>query len=265
MYDKVLTNGVDYYIDGYTNNDKVGTASAKIVGMGKYSGSKSFTYKILPKPYKVTFNENGGQAVSDKDVGYGAAAGTLPTPTRTGYTFAGWYTAASGGSKITSSTQVTEAVTCYAHWTIKNYSVAFNSNGGGSVAGRSVQHGANIGSLSTPTRTGYTFAGWYTSSYGGSRISAYSKVYGAATVHAHWTAKKYALKLNVNGGKKLKASKAKKTVTYAGKYGSLTKPTKKGYKFKGWYTKKSGGSKITSGSTVTILKSTTLYAHWKKK
>jgi uncharacterized repeat protein (TIGR02543 family) len=70
--------------------------------------------------------------------------------------------------------------------------------------------------------------------------------------------------MNANGGKIGKKKTATKTVTYASKYGKLKAPTRKGYKFKGWYTKKKGGKRITAGAKVTITKNTTLYARWKK-
>ncbi|MCI8992728.1 MAG: hypothetical protein HFG80_08435 [Eubacterium sp.] len=69
---------------------------------------------------------------------------------------------------------------------------------------------------------------------------------------------------NVNGGSKLSSKQKTKQVTYGSKYGTLAMPKRKGYTFSGWYTKKSGGSKITKNSTVKITKATTLYAHWKK-
>lgn len=67
----------------------------------------------------VTFNANGGScATSTKDVNMGSAVGTLPTPTKSGYTFVGWYTSKDGGSApVTSATTVSDAVTFYAHWT----------------------------------------------------------------------------------------------------------------------------------------------------
>ena len=70
--------------------------------------------------YTVTFNPNGGTcAVKKATVSYGAAYGTLPTPKRTGYKFAGWYTAKSGGTKVTAKTTVKTAAnhTLYARWT----------------------------------------------------------------------------------------------------------------------------------------------------
>jgi uncharacterized repeat protein (TIGR02543 family) len=75
-------------------------------------------------------------------------------------------------------------------------------------------------------------------------------------------AKKYTVKLDANKGKVKPASLK---VYREAKYGKLPTPTRKGYKFKGWYTKKSGGSKITAASTVKIKKTTKFYAHWTKK
>lgn len=68
----------------------------------------------------VTFNPNGGSvSPTTKTVTIGSTYGTLPTPTRTYYNFDGWYTSASGGSKVTASTTVTATTnhTLYAHWT----------------------------------------------------------------------------------------------------------------------------------------------------
>ena len=73
-----------------------------------------------PKTFTVTFNANGGSVdTSSKSVTNGSTYGTLPTPKRSGYTFQGWFTAASGGSKITSSSTVNLSAnqTLYAHWT----------------------------------------------------------------------------------------------------------------------------------------------------
>lgn len=69
--------------------------------------------------YTLTYNANGGSvSPTSKVLNYGAQYGTLPTPTRKGYTFDGWYTSASGGSKVSSSTTMGAGnTTIYAHWT----------------------------------------------------------------------------------------------------------------------------------------------------
>lgn len=65
----------------------------------------------------VVFDANGG-SVSPKrrTVESGAAVGELPVPTRTGYTFVGWFTASCGGSQVYATTIVRGGVTYYAHW-----------------------------------------------------------------------------------------------------------------------------------------------------
>jgi uncharacterized repeat protein (TIGR02543 family) len=76
-------------------------------------------------------------------------------------------------------------------------------------------------------------------------------------------AKKFKLTFDPSKGK-LKGQKYK-TVTYGAKYGKLPTPTRKGYKFTGWYTKAGGGKKITANDKVAIKKNTKIYAHWKKR
>jgi uncharacterized repeat protein (TIGR02543 family) len=73
--------------------------------------------------YTVTFDPNGsGSSVSPTSItrGYNENIGTLPTPTRSGYLFDGWYTAASGGTRISATTRVTNNVTYYAQWAANN-------------------------------------------------------------------------------------------------------------------------------------------------
>lgn len=74
-----------------------------------------------PMVYTVTWNatDNGGTcSIASTKVTEGEAIGTLPTATRSGYTFNGWYTSATGGTKITTATVVTKNVTYYAQFTL---------------------------------------------------------------------------------------------------------------------------------------------------
>lgn len=95
---------------------------------------------------------------------------------------------------------------------------------------------------------------------------------GKATITAKIGKKKYTCKITIKNPIKVKfdankgdVGKKSKIVTDKKKYGTLPKPTRSGYSFKGWYTKKSGGKKITSKSIFTGTKGKTLYAHWSKK
>ena len=143
-----------------------------------------------------------------------------------------------------------------------NYTVTFNANGGATpTASKTVTYGFTYGTLPTPTRTGYTSSGWYTATSGGSQVTSSTTVSLSAnqTLYARWTANTYTVTFNANGGTTPTASKS---VTYASTYGTLPTPTRTGHSFSGWYTASSGGSKITSSSTVSITANQTLYAHW---
>lgn len=215
----------------------------------------------------VTFNPNEGSVASDKEtktVFFGQLYGELPVPTREHYSFLGWFTEASGGTEITAESMVETLAnqTLYAHWSRNTYKVNFNANGGSvSTASKNVESGATYGSLPTPTRTGWTFNGWFTASSGGSKVTADTTVAlgGEQTLYAQWSRNVYKVTFNANGGS---VSTSSKNVEYGNTYGSLPTPTRKGYTFKGWYTATSGGSQITSSTTVTILANQTLYARW---
>lgn len=145
--------------------------------------------------------------------------------------------------------------------------VRFDANGGrvspaSKVVTCSSSYSNTYGSLPTPTRTGYDFDGWYTEETGGTKITSTTSV-GTdppATLYAHWKGKKYTVTFDANGGT---VSPASDTVTYGKKYYSLPTPTRTGgYTFDGWYTKKDGGTKVESDTTVTTAANHTLYAHW---
>ncbi len=155
--------------------------------------------KWAPYSFNVSFNANGGSvSQASKGVLVGSTYGTLPTPTRTGYTFNGWYTASSGGTKITASSTVniTSDITLYAQWTVNKYTVTFDAtNGTTSTNTMTVTYGANYGTLPTPTATGFTFNGWYTAkAYGtGTKITSTTKVTSTSnhTLYAQWTTNSY--------------------------------------------------------------------------
>ena len=230
-------------------------------------GNKTFYAHYSVNTYTVNFNSNGGSSVSSKTVTFGSNYGSLPTPSRTGYTFAGWYTAASGGTQITSSsTMNTNAnVTLYAHWSPRTFTVSFDSNGGSAVSSKSVTYDSTYGTLPTPTRTGYTFVGWFTAASGGSQVTSSTKVTitGNQTLYAHWKGNTITVAFDNNGGY---GNVPSQSYVVGNTYGSLpagsTPPT--GYAFAGWFTAKSGGVQITTSSTVSPSY-TTLYAQYKVK
>jgi uncharacterized repeat protein (TIGR02543 family) len=257
-----------YTFDGWYTKATGGTKVTDSTTITANSSHALYAY-WTPNTYTVTFNPNGGSvSTTSKTVTYGSTYGTLPMPTREGYVFAGWYTASSGGVTVTDSTSVATpaAHTLYAHWDEPiSYTVTLNPNGGSvSTTAKTVTYGSTYGTLPSPTRTGYTFAGWYTAASGGANVSPTDSVTSstAHALYAHWTARTYTVTFNANGGS---CSTASKTVTYDSTYGTLPTPTRIGYSFDGWYTASSDGTKVTDTTSVSTASAHTLYAHWSKE
>lgn len=218
-----------------------------------------------PKQYTLTFDPNGGTCdTQSKTVTYDAAIGTLPTPTRDGYTFAGWYLTKEDGGLIGAETRYTTAgdLTVYAHWTVSQYKLIFDANGGTcSSESKAVTYNTQIGILPVPTRNGYTFDGWYTKAEDGNKVSAQTN-YNAAydfTVYAHWTPNQYKLIFEANGGS---CDYTHRNITFDTKIDFLPTPTRLGYVFSGWYTKAEGGNAVGLQTLYNVPYDFTLYAHW---
>lgn len=206
---------------------KVGAKTKKTL---KSACKKYYEYLIVPiyvrEDWTVKFNANGGSvSKASKAVTRGSKYGTLPTPTRAGYTFSGWYTAKTGGTKVKASTKysLTSNQTLYAHWTVNKYKITFNANGG--TGGKSVTQ--NFGtSLVAPTvtRTGYAHKGW--------SPTVPATVPAANTTYtAQWQANNYTIRFDANGGT------GGRNVSLA--YGSnltsqIPTVTRTGYTFAGW-------------------------------
>lgn len=87
----------------------------------QYDSSASRTVSWDAATFTVTFNANGGSvSTPSKTVTYGGTYGELPTPTRTGYKFLGWYNASTGGTEVTATdtVSITTNQTLYAYWEV---------------------------------------------------------------------------------------------------------------------------------------------------
>lgn len=145
-----------------------------------------------------------------------------------------------------------------------SYKVSYDANGGsGAPSAQTKWHGTILVlSSAKPTRTGYSFQGWATSS-GGSVVYSVGDSYTAnssATLYAVWKANTYTISYNANGGSGAPSAQTKTygvTLTL-----SSTKPTRTNYTFKGWSTSSNGGVVYSSGASYTNNSSVTLYAVW---
>ena len=207
----------------------------------------------------VTFEANGGTC-STKSLycNNNGVLTSLPTATRDGYKFDGWYTGSTDGTKITTSTQFNKDTKVYAHWT-KLFEITFEANGGTCTAKSMVcNENGVLTSLPAATKDGYKFDGWFTESTGGTQVTAPKQFYKDTTVYAHWT-KLIEITLNANGG-----SCTTKSV-FCNENGELTselpKATSDDLLFVGWFTEKTDGTEITI--PYQFKGDTTIYAHWK--
>ena len=147
-----------------------------------------------------------------------------------------------------------------------SYTVKYNANGGsGAPSSQTKWYGTALTLSSTkPTRTGYTFKGWGTSSSDTTVDYAAGASYtanAAITLYAIWTANTYTVKYNANGGSGAPSSQTK---TYGVALTlSSTKPTRTNYTFKGWGTSSSATTvAYAAGASYTTNASVTLYAIW---
>lgn len=241
------------------------------------------TSKSVAPSKKITITYNGNGATSgkmSKQTGYTNSTITLKKNAfkKTGYSFAGWNTKKNGkGSSYTNKQKVssfTGNVTLYAQWETPTYKITYKLDGGKNNKSNPATYKKTTKTitLKKPTKTGYTFKGWYSDKKFKKKVTAIKKgSTGNKTLYAKWEANKYTIKFNGNGSTKGKMS----SLTNC-KYGKSYKLTankfkKSGYTFVGWNTKKNGKGKsyknkqsiknLTSKNRGTV----TLYAQWKKK
>ena len=197
----------------------------------------------------VTFDADGGTpATATKSTVSGGTVYFPVTPTRTGYTFGGWFTAKDGvGTQFLETTPVTTCFTVYAKWTaIPTYQVTFVDGQGNTLATRTVYEGKAAAAPADPTRDGFTFGGWDVS---------FDNVTSDLTVTAIWIAQAVTVTYDSQGG-----SSVDPAVVENGGTVVLPTPTKEHFVFAGWFTAADGGTQVTSPLTVTA--DMTLYAQW---
>lgn len=270
-YDVDWSTNAQVLIGSYSLTFNRGTSaaskaiSASFSGMdwGGGSGSVSTTVSIPAFPsYTITFNANGGTTpTASKSVQYNGTYGTLPTPTRSGYTFNGWYTAASGGSAVTSSTKVTitSNQTLYAQWTLSTASFNLNillpdgsepyttgtagtinfSTDGGSSYSRVYNEPTGTYAIGTVFKfkefipgTGLKLKSVSGATLGSDGVYTLTLTSAGASVNFYTEYMQYTVSYDANGGS---GTMQPSTATYSQSF--ITRPnafTKVGYAFDGW-------------------------------
>ena len=193
---------------------------------------------------KITWRGNGGPSTNTITYNLpGSTFGTLPSPTRTGYRFDGWYPdeTFTVGTEIHDYTTVPDApTTYYGKWT-RIYTVTWDGNGGTPATQTSyVVAGDTVGVFPEVTPAeGYFFDWWYTQKTGGSAIEAFTTPTSDVTYYARWV-KGNKITWDAHGGEIVGAgSGVTTTITYYDPRTGMRKPfpeaSRSGYKFKYWY------------------------------
>ncbi len=225
-------------------------------------GYRTYTANWQANEYVITFDANGGTLdVKTQNVTFNAPV-KLPSPTREGYTFAGWYV---GDTQYESGDwKDTKDLTLTARWSAKAYKITLNdiynhsSSSFNYVSGSAITYNIMYGQkfmLPVPNRTGHEFLGWYD---GDTKVEAdHMIVTSDFSLTPKWEAKSYAITLDANGGT---ISSSRLPVTY-GKVYYLPTPTRDGYTFDDWY---SGTTRVYSG-TWSRTSDLSLVAKWTPK
>ncbi len=245
-----------YNFNGWYTKKSGGT---QVTSSTLATGNTKVYARWTGKPYTVTFNNNGGNnSTTSKTVNYGSQYGTLPTPTKTGYTFEGWKL----NDKVISSGSV--VTTNSSHILVAEYRanvviVTLNKQGGTSSDTTTVAtYDSNLSSVEVPTKEGYTFGGYYSSQNGngtryfdenGDGIGT-STFTSATTIYAKWTPITYTITYTLNGGT---VSGNPTSYTIESNNITLNNPTKTGYTFTGW----TGSNGTTPSTSVTIATGST--------
>ena len=243
------------------------------------TGNGVVNFNVL-NTYTVNYNANtgSGTAPTDSNVYTNGATVTVPANTlaKTGYTFAGWYDAPSGGTLYT-ATQVggtyampAANLTLYAQWTINNYTLTYTAAVGGSLTSnavpnlntvvQTVAYGSSGLAVLAVASNGYTFSAW---SDGASNPRTDTAGVGGTNVTAKFTTNSYTLSYDGNtstGGSTASSSVQYTTLATAAANGF----TKTGYNFDHWNTAAdNSGTTYNPSDTFTMpAANVTLYAQW---
>ena len=219
----------------------------------------ALTVQWTDPTYAVTLHPNGGTInngnVTEYIYGVGATLPTADDMTYTGHTFKGWYDneGLTGDPVMAIGGTVMGNKEYWAKWTINQYTITFDTDGGSEVAPITQDYGTAITAPADPTREGYTFTGWDTA------IPATMPAHNM-TITAQWTVNQYTITYDLDGGT---AEGNPDTYTVETDAFTLKNPTRPGYTFTGW-----SGTGLTGEDnlTVTIPKGSTgnrsYTAHW---
>ena len=136
-----------------------------LTSMGETNTITLTALYVLVPTGSLIFDSQGGSVIDPitDEVNKTISLDTINSqiPTRTGYSFSGWYKEPTCNNKVETDITITsESQTIYAKWTANKYTITFDTNGGTSINPITQDYGTSITAPANPERTGYTFSGW---------------------------------------------------------------------------------------------------------
>lgn len=220
------------------------------------SANTTLYAKWTAKSVTISFTENGGSSVASISKDYGTAVSAPTIPTKTGYTFDGWYTNVGLTTSYTFSTMPASDLMLYAKWSVMSVTISFNENGGSTVASISKDYGTSVNAPTTPTKTGYSFDAWYSDSNLTTKYIFSTMPASNITLYAKWTPISFTINFDENGG----STVANISKDYGANVSAPTVPTKSGFTFDAWYSDVNLTTKYTFSTMP--ASNITLYANW---
>ena len=261
------------------SKDRNATSASYTAG-GSYTDNADVTlyavWQYNPETYTIRYDANGGTGAPPSQTKTYGVPLTLSAvkPTRAGYDFLGWATSRNATvSEYAPGERYTDeaGVTLYAVWRYipKTYEVKYDVNGGGNTpASQTKTENVTLILTSTiPTRYGYTFKGWATSSSATSADYQAGGSYTAnesVTLYAVWEINTYTVSFDANGG--TNAPNPQKKTHGQNLILTVAIPTRPNHVFLGWATDSSAKSvAYAPGATYTAEENVTLYAVWQER
>ena len=253
LLDKSVILGNYQYTQWYASNN---FTTQPLVSLNASSNVISVYGKPFQFRFTVDYQLNGGTSTEslpsfvELDLPL-----SVPTPTKVGHTFTGWYTNSNFTTSYDETTPLNRDTTLYARWSVNQYTFTVVSQFQTSpIAVLTLDYNSTITELPTPSQAGYTFEGWFDGDIGvtvGFRIPDRD-----VTILAKWSINEYTLSFVSNQGSTIDSL----TVDYLTPITAPDSPTRTGYTFGGWFSNEG----LTNPFTFTTMPSsdTTLYAQW---
>ena len=179
---------------------------------------------------------------------------TLKAKDKVGHTFKKWST---GETDKEITKKITEPLTIEAIYKLDSYTISFDSKGGSEVDSIIRDYNEELGTLPVPTKEPQIFDGWYEDEEYTIPVYPTTKATGNKTYYAKWKDKEvYTIRFDSNGGNTI----SPKSIEEGSALGTLEKPIKENYKFRGWYTDNNYTTRVDENTIPT--ESTTYYAKW---